>query len=103
MKLIGPFFRLGLGGRLGSGRQWMSCIAIDDLAEMVSLALRNEAISGPVNAVMPEPVTNAEFTRTLARKCREGNDRKASTTSAASLGGNKKSGWPGFGRWTFTQ
>jgi uncharacterized protein len=66
MKLIGPIFRAGLGGRLGSGRQGMSCIAVEDLARMVAEGLRNNAISGPVNAVMTEPMTNAEFTRTLA-------------------------------------
>ena len=66
MKLIGPIFRAGLGGRLGSGRQWMSCVAVQDLAQMVSESLHNDAISGPMNAVMPEPVTNAEFTRALA-------------------------------------
>jgi uncharacterized protein (TIGR01777 family) len=67
MRLIRPVFRLGLGGRLGSGRQWMSCIEIADLATMVTTCLHNESLSGPVNAVMPEPVTNAEFTRAVAR------------------------------------
>ncbi len=67
MKLIKPVFRAGLGGCLGSGRQWMSCIEVDDLASMVLECLHNEAISGPMNAVMPEPVTNAEFTKATAR------------------------------------
>ena len=67
MKLIKPVFRLGLGGRLGSGRQWMSCIEIADLAAMVMTCLHDDSLSGPVNAVMPEPVTNAEFTRAIAR------------------------------------
>ncbi|NBZ95852.1 MAG: TIGR01777 family protein [Proteobacteria bacterium] len=67
MRLIKPVFRLGLGGRLGSGRQWMSCIEIADLAAMVMTCLHDESFSGPVNAVMPEPVTNAEFTRAVAR------------------------------------
>lgn len=66
MSLIKPVFLAGLGGRLGSGRQWMSCIALGDLARMVAESLRNESISGPMNAVMPEPVTNAEFTRAVA-------------------------------------
>jgi hypothetical protein len=66
MRLIKPVFRLGLGGRLGSGRQWMSCIEIADLASMVMTCLHDASISGPVNAVMPEPVTNAEFTRAIA-------------------------------------
>jgi uncharacterized protein (TIGR01777 family) len=67
MRLIRPVFRLGLGGRLGSGRQWMSCIEIADLAAMVMTCLHDASISGPVNAVMLEPVTNAEFTRAVAR------------------------------------
>jgi uncharacterized protein (TIGR01777 family) len=66
MRLIRPVFRIGLGGRLGSGRQWMSCIDIADLAAMVTTCLHDESISGSVNAVMPEPVTNGEFTRTVA-------------------------------------
>jgi uncharacterized protein (TIGR01777 family) len=70
MRLIRPVFRLGLGGRLGSGRQWMSCIEIADLAAMVTICLHDETFSGPVNAVMPEPVTNAEFTRAVALSVR---------------------------------
>ena len=66
MKLIKPLFRLGLGGRLGSGRQWMSCIEIDDLAAMVMTCLHDDSLRGPVNIVMPEPVTNREFTRAAA-------------------------------------
>lgn len=67
MKLIRPIFSLGLGGRLGSGKQWMSCIALKDLAAMIGECLHNEAISGAMNAVMPEPTTNAEFTKAIAR------------------------------------
>lgn len=67
MSLIRPVFRLGLGGRLGSGSQWMSCIEVNDLAAMVVRCLHDESISGAVNAVMPEPVTNEEFTRAVAR------------------------------------
>ncbi len=67
MKLITPVFRLGLGGRLGSGRQWMSCIEVHDLAAIVLECLRNNSIHGPVNAVMPEPVTNGDFTKLTAR------------------------------------
>lgn len=66
MGLIRPVFRFGLGGRLGSGRQWMSCIHVGDVAGMILWALRNETVFGPVNAVMPAPVTNREFTKTLA-------------------------------------
>ena len=62
-----PVFRLGLGGRLGSGRQWMSCIHVDDVAGLALWAVEKEAIRGPLNAVMPSPVTNADFTRSLAR------------------------------------
>ena len=64
--LIRPIFRAGLGGRLGSGRQWMSCIHVGDVAGMVLWALEQEAVSGPVNAVMPESVTNAGFTEAVA-------------------------------------
>lgn len=67
MKVMLPVFRAGLGGRLGNGRQWMSCVHVDDVAGMALWAIENEAISGPLNAVMPPPVTNAEFTRALSR------------------------------------
>ena len=60
-----PIFRAGLGGRLGSGRQWMSWISLDDAVGAIHHLLRG-AVSGPVNLVAPAPVTNAEFTRTLA-------------------------------------
>lgn len=59
-------FRGFLGGRLGDGRQWMSWIHVTDLARALVHGVRNEALSGPVNAVAPYPVTNAEFTRALA-------------------------------------
>lgn len=67
MKLIKPVFQAGLGGRLGSGQQWMSCIEVDDLAAMAVECLHNEKISGAINAVMPEPATNALFTKEAAR------------------------------------
>ena len=60
-------FRLGIGGRLGSGRQWLSWISLDDIAGAYLHALTREDLEGPVNAVAPNPVTNAEFTATLAR------------------------------------
>lgn len=60
-------FRLGAGGRVGSGRQWMSWVALDDAVTAVLHALATPGLSGPVNVVAPEPVTNAEFARTLAR------------------------------------
>ena len=60
-------FRLGVGGRIGDGKQYMSWIAIDDVVGAFSFALRSAALSGPVNVVAPNPVTNAEFTKTLGR------------------------------------
>ena len=60
-------FRLGLGGRFGSGRQWLSWISLDDITGAYLHALTNDDLAGPVNAVAPNPVTNAEFTATLAR------------------------------------
>jgi uncharacterized protein len=67
LKLIAPVFKLGLGGRLGSGHQWMSGVHIDDVAGIIVWALENAAVRGPVNAVMPAPFRNADFTRELAR------------------------------------
>jgi hypothetical protein len=58
-------FRLGLGGRVGSGRQYMSWISFKDVIGAMIFALRNENLSGPVNAVGPGPVRNAEFVRVL--------------------------------------
>ena len=60
-------FRLGVGGRLGSGRQWLSWISLDDIAGAYLHVLTRQDLDGPVNAVAPNPVTNAEFTATLAR------------------------------------
>jgi uncharacterized protein (TIGR01777 family) len=62
-----PVFRLGLGGKLGSGTQWMSWISIADLVAAALFAVDVRALRGPVNFVSPNPVTNAEFTRTLAQ------------------------------------
>ena len=62
-----PPFRLGLGGRLGGGRQWMSWIALDDLLEMFVAALGDARWSGPIHATAPEPLTNAGFTAALGR------------------------------------
>jgi len=62
-----PVFRTGLGGRLGNGRQWMSWISIDDLVGAIYHTVLDQRCTGPVNAVAPEPVTNTEFTETLAR------------------------------------
>ena len=68
-RMLTPF-RLGVAGRLGSGRQWMSWISLDDLLGVIHRALVDERVSGPLNAVAPRPVTNAEFTATLARVLR---------------------------------
>jgi uncharacterized protein (TIGR01777 family) len=60
-----PIFRLGLGGRLGSGRQWTSWISRDDAVGIIGHGLSERTLAGPVNATAPEPVTNAVFTRRL--------------------------------------
>jgi hypothetical protein len=60
-------FKLGLGGVIGDGAQWMSWIALDDVIGAIHHILATDALRGPVNAVAPAPVTNAEFTRTLGR------------------------------------
>jgi uncharacterized protein (TIGR01777 family) len=60
-----PPFRLGLGGRLGSGQQWMSWIHLDDLCEMIRFAAEHQ-VRGAINGVAPQSVTNADFTRALA-------------------------------------
>ena len=65
--LLYPVFLLGLGGRLGSGRQWTSWTGIDDLVDVYYRALLDPTISGPVNAVSPQPVRNDEYTATLGR------------------------------------
>jgi len=67
MRLIAPIFKLGLGGKLGNGHQWMSCIHVDDVAGMILWALENNAVRGPLNAVNPDPVRNSDFTQILAR------------------------------------
>jgi uncharacterized protein (TIGR01777 family) len=64
-KMITPF-KFGLGGRLASGRQWMSWIHVDDMVGMLLFAVNNEHASGAMNAVSPTPLTNADFTRALA-------------------------------------
>jgi uncharacterized protein len=70
LKLLRPLFKLGLGGKLGSGRQWMSGVHVEDVAGMIVWALENERLQGAVNAVMPEPFRNVDFTRELARGVR---------------------------------
>ncbi|HUS12359.1 MAG TPA: TIGR01777 family oxidoreductase [Pyrinomonadaceae bacterium] len=67
LKKMLPPFRMGVGGRIGSGRQWMSWIALDDVVGALNFVLTNDALRGPVNFVTPNPVTNAQFTRTLGK------------------------------------
>ncbi len=67
LKKMLPPFRMGVGGRIGSGKQWMSWIALDDVVAGLTFAINNEALAGPVNFVAPKPVTNAEFTKTLGK------------------------------------
>jgi uncharacterized protein (TIGR01777 family) len=68
--LLYPLFLAGLGARLGNGRQWLSWVAIDDLLDIYLRALVDPRLSGPVNAVGPAPVTNADYTAVLARVLR---------------------------------
>ena len=65
-KMLTPF-KLGVGGKIGSGRQYMSWIGIDDAVGAILFALETETLRGPVNVVSPQPVTNLEFTKTLGR------------------------------------
>jgi uncharacterized protein (TIGR01777 family) len=61
-----PIFRMGLGGKLGSGKQWMSWMSLPDVVSAIFHIIQEAQLSGPVNMVSPILVTNAEFTRTLA-------------------------------------
>ena len=70
LRLFRPLFAAGLGGRLGNGRQWLSWIGIDDLIDVYHRALWDTDLSGPVNAVAPDPVRNVDYTRTLAHVLR---------------------------------
>lgn len=65
-KMLLPF-RLGLGGVIGDGTQYLSWIALDDVAGVIRHALETDSVSGPVNVVSPEPVTNRDYTRTLGK------------------------------------
>lgn len=65
-----PPFKLGLGGPLGSGRQWMPWIHLDDQIALTLFALDTPCLAGPVNAVAPNPATNAEFVRAMGRALR---------------------------------
>jgi hypothetical protein len=65
-KMLAPF-RLGIGGRVGSGKQWMSWVALEDVVNALKFLMGETSTRGPVNFVSPNPVTNAEFTKTLGR------------------------------------
>jgi uncharacterized protein len=66
LKAMLPAFRLGLGGKVGDGRQYMSWVALDDVVGAFLFALTNENLRGPVNVAAPQPVRNSEFVRVLA-------------------------------------
>jgi uncharacterized protein (TIGR01777 family) len=63
-KLLTPF-KMGMGGKVGSGKQYISWVAIDDAVGAIKVALHDESIRGPLNVVSPNPVTNEVFTKTL--------------------------------------
>ena len=62
-----PIFKVGAGGRLGSGRQWQSWISLDDEVGAIRHALEDDSVEGPANGTAPNPVTNADFTKSLGR------------------------------------
>jgi uncharacterized protein (TIGR01777 family) len=68
LKPMLPAFRFGLGGRVGSGKQYWSWIALEDVIGMMIFALQNDGVRGPVNVVGPAPVRNAEFVRALGKE-----------------------------------
>ena len=67
LRVMLPAFRLGLGGTLGSGRQWLSWISLPDAVRVLRFAIEKEDLRGPVNAAAPEPVRNRDFTRAMGR------------------------------------
>ena len=62
-----PLFKVGLGGRIGNGNEYMSWIGLDDLVGLILYTIVDESISGPINAVSPNPITNTDFTMTLGK------------------------------------
>jgi uncharacterized protein len=66
-------YKLGVGGRIGSGKQWLSWIHIEDMVRLIDFCIQNDAISGPVNATAPNPVTNKDFGSVLAKAMRRPN------------------------------
>ncbi|MGI8771052.1 MAG: TIGR01777 family oxidoreductase [Acidobacteriaceae bacterium] len=67
LKKMLPIFRAGFGGKLGDGRQWTSWVSLEDAVRAIVFALEEGTVSGALNVTAPEPVTNAEFTRTLGQ------------------------------------
>jgi len=65
-KMLLPF-KLGLGGRIGDGKQWMSWVHLDDLVGIIFYCIKHEQVSGAINGTSPNPVTNQEFTKTLGK------------------------------------
>jgi uncharacterized protein (TIGR01777 family) len=65
-KMLAPF-KFGAGGKLGSGQQWMSWVALEDVVGILRLAIENNSVRGPINIVSPQPLQNAEFTKVLAK------------------------------------
>jgi uncharacterized protein (TIGR01777 family) len=65
-KMMLPF-KIGVGGKLGSGQQWMSWVTLEDVVGILRLAIENGSIRGAVNIVSPQPLQNAEFTKVLAK------------------------------------
>ena len=65
-KMLTPF-KLGAGGRLGSGKQWMSWVTLEDVVAILRFAIENASVRGAINVISPQPLQNAEFTRVLAR------------------------------------
>jgi len=65
-KMVTPF-RMGVGGRIGGGKQWMSWIALDDVVSGLKFLIADNSVKGPVNFVAPNPVTNTDFTKALGR------------------------------------
>ena len=65
-RMLTPF-KMGVGGKLGNGKQYISWLTLDDILEIIHHTLVTEQLQGPVNAVTPDPVTNIEFTKTLGR------------------------------------
>jgi uncharacterized protein len=62
-----PIFKLGVGGRIGSGRQWWSWVTLDDVVGAIHHALENDSVEGPVNVGSPNPLTNAQYTKVLGK------------------------------------